>query len=56
MAKSVEKSLPPHLEKRRGIKLTFGTKSVVTGEEYLDPNEADWQKYYQKQADKEKAS
>jgi hypothetical protein len=34
--------------------LTFGAKSVVSGEEYVDPNAADWDRYHQKMADREK--
>ena len=43
-------------KKERSLKITTGAKSVVTGEVYVDPNEAGWQKFYQRQAEKEKVS
>jgi hypothetical protein len=53
--KTAEHSItPPDRSKRAFSKLTFGAKSVVSGEEYKDPNAADWEAYHQKQADKER--
>jgi hypothetical protein len=42
MAKVVERSVPA--KTRKIIKPILGSRSVVTGEEYIDPNEAYWQK------------
>ena len=53
MAKSVEHPLPStNLKKVPGeVHHSLGVRSVVTGEDYVDPNEVEWQKIFQKQAD-----
>lgn len=55
MSKSKTPEQPFNPVKERILrKQKFGSKSVVSGEDYIDPNEEGWKNYYQQQEDKKK--
>ena len=50
--KKIEQPLIPEVKERKLRIPSLGSRSVVTGEEYIDPNEEGWKLYFQREEEK----